>query len=55
MAMLLFPEPVIMFLLGFGLVSLARFGRIFLKKQSPTKTLLWMVNALWNRRKPSPR
>lgn len=36
----LIPEPVSMFLLGVGLVSLARFSRRFFKKHGPTKTLL---------------
>ncbi|MFO7556942.1 MAG: hypothetical protein R6W88_17225 [Desulfobacterales bacterium] len=40
MSILLIPEPVSMFLLGVGLVRLARFGRIFFNKHGPTKTLL---------------
>ena len=36
----LIPEPVSMFLLGVGLVSLAWFSRRFFKKHGPTKTLL---------------
>jgi len=40
MAMALITEPVSMFLLGIGLVSLARFGRKLSEKHRPTKTLL---------------
>lgn len=40
MAIYLIPEPVSMFLLGVGLVNLARFGRMFFKKHSPNETLL---------------
>lgn len=40
MEILLIPEPVIMLLLGVGLVGLARFGRTFLKKNRPTRSLL---------------
>jgi len=42
--MALITEPVNLFLLGVGLVSLARLGRKFSKKHRPTKTLL-SVNA----------
>lgn len=40
MANLLISEPVIMFLLGIGLVSFARFGRTFLKKHSQNEILI---------------
>jgi len=40
MAIYLIPEPISMFLLGVGLLSLARFGRMYFKKHSPAKTLL---------------
>ncbi len=44
MAIYLIPEPVSMFLLGVGLVSLARFGRMFFKKHDPTKKpYYWIV------------
>ena len=36
----LISEPVSMFLLGVGLVNLARFGRMFFKKPSSNETLL---------------
>jgi len=38
--MALITEPVSMFLLGIGLVRLARFGRKLSEKHRPTKTLL---------------
>jgi hypothetical protein len=40
MAIYLNPEAAGMFLMGVGLVSLARFGRLFFKKHGPDKTLL---------------
>jgi hypothetical protein len=40
MAVLFIPESVSMFLLGIGLVSLAWFARIFLKKRRHTQTPL---------------
>ena len=39
MAIYLNPETVSMFLLGVGLVSLARFGRMFFNRHDPNKTL----------------
>ena len=40
MATYLIQEPVSMFLLGVGLLSIARFGRMYFNKHRPAKTLL---------------
>jgi hypothetical protein len=40
MAFYLNPETISMFLLGVGLVSLSRLGRLFLNKYDPNKTPL---------------